>query len=113
MIEKIVYDYLKANIDADIYTELPPTLEFYPSCVVLEKTSERRENHIRTATIAIQSYGYSLFEAATMNELVIEQMLNIITLNSIASCKLNSDYNFTDTTTKRYRYQAVFDITYY
>ena len=26
---------------------------------------------------------------------------------------LNSDYNFTDTETKEYRYQAVFDINYY
>ena len=31
----------------------------------------------------------------------------------VASCRLNSDYNFTDTTKKQYRYQAVFDIVYY
>ena len=30
----------------------------------------------------------------------------------IGGAKLNSDYNFTDTAMKRYRYQAVFDFTY-
>lgn len=111
MIEKIVYDYLKANMAVDVFTELPAA--FYSPCVVLEKTSSGLENYIKTATIAVQSYGNSLYEAASLNEDVKAAMLNIITLNSIASCKLNSDYNFTDTTTKRYRYQAVFNITYY
>ena len=31
----------------------------------------------------------------------------------IAACRLNSDYNFTDTAKKKYRYQAVFDLVYY
>ena len=34
-------------------------------------------------------------------------------LNDVIKVSLNSDYNFTDITTKRYRYQAVFDISYY
>lgn len=40
----------------------------------------------------------------------MEKALN---LDEIASVKLDNDYNFTDTETKEYRYQAVFDITYY
>ena len=31
---------------------------------------------------------------------------------NVFRCELNGDYNFTDTETKRYRYQAVFDLTY-
>jgi len=34
-------------------------------------------------------------------------------LNEIGKVKLNSDYNFTDTVTKQYRYQAVYDISHY
>ena len=34
-------------------------------------------------------------------------------LPTISSAKLNTDYNFTDTTTREYRYQAVYDLTYY
>ena len=33
--------------------------------------------------------------------------------NTIISCVLNSTYNFTDTRTKRYRYQAVYDLVYF
>ena len=38
---------------------------------------------------------------------------SLIELDEIASVKLNTDYNFTDTTTKKYRYQAVYDIKHY
>ena len=31
----------------------------------------------------------------------------------ISRVELNSDYNFTDTSTKRYRYQAVYNFIYY
>ena len=31
---------------------------------------------------------------------------------NIFKSSLNSDYNFTDTSTKKYRYQAVYDIYY-
>ena len=31
----------------------------------------------------------------------------------ISRVQLNSDYNFTDTAQKRYRYQAVYDLTFY
>ena len=49
-----------------------------------------------------------------MNEEVIDVMLNgLITEGDIAKVDLNTDYNFTDTTTKQYRYQAVFDIVHY
>lgn len=30
----------------------------------------------------------------------------------ISKAKLNSDYNYTDTTTKSYRYQAVYDLVF-
>jgi hypothetical protein len=55
-----------------------------------------------------------MYEAATMNEEIKAAMLNsLITLGSVAKVDLNSDYNYTDTTTKTYRYQAVFDIVHY
>ena len=39
-------------------------------------------------------------------------MRTIVNLPEIGRSQLNSDYNFTDTTTKGYRYQAVFDLIY-
>ena len=40
-------------------------------------------------------------------------MEDLADLDEVSACRLNSDYNFTDTTTKHYRYQAVFDLVFY
>ena len=54
-----------------------------------------------------------MYEAAKLNEQLKEVVERLIQLNEISNVSLNSDYNFTDTETKEYRYQAVFDIFYY
>ena len=48
-----------------------------------------------------------------LNELVKEAMDDIVVLDEISRSALNSDYNFTDVTTKRHRYQAVYDLVFY
>lgn len=110
MIEKIVLDYLSQSIPA--YTEIPEVFPIEPF-VLIEKLGGGGENHIYSSRLAVQSYGNSLFEAAVLNERVKELMENMVELDEICKVSLNSDYNFTDTATKRYRYQAVFDITHY
>lgn len=64
-------------------------------------------------TYAFQSYAPTLYEAALLNAELKEVLKDLIKLDEISRIKLNSDYNYTDTTTKEYRYQAVFDITHY
>ena len=114
MIEKVIYDYLNSveGLPAAAYTEIPKTMpeKFY----LIEKTGDSRTDQINKATITIQSWGTSLYEASSMNEELKGVMLNgLIRLGDVSGVKLNSDYNFTDTATKRYRYQAVFVVTYY
>lgn len=110
MIETTVLDYLSSVLPEPCSLEVPerPPVRF----VVLEKTGSSRKNFINTATFAVQSYAPSLFEAAELNERVKAAMDELILLPDIFSAKLDSDYNFTDTTTKQYRYQAVYNITY-
>lgn len=111
MIEKIVQDYLMANLSVPVHMEEPPNPpEEY---VVVEKTGSSRENHIYYATIAVKSYAGTLFGAARLNELVKEAMDGIVELDSVCAVSLNTDYNFTNTATKKHRYQAVFDLTHY
>lgn len=111
MIEKIVLDYLNLKLDIEAYME---ELEEMPSrYVLIEKTGSNEENYVKTATITIQSFADTLHNAAMLNEDVKEKMKNIVEQNNISRCKLNTDYNYTDVTRKKYRYQAVFDITYY
>ena len=110
MIETTVLDYLSSVLPEPCSLEVPerPPARF----VVLEKTGSSRENYINTASFAVQSYAPSLFEAAELNERVKAAMDDLILLPDIFSAKLDSDYNFTDTATKKYRYQAVYNITY-
>lgn len=110
MIEKIVLDYLTVNIAVPVMMETPDTPP--TSFVLIEKTGSGRQDYINSATIAIQSYAPTLYEAAQINEQVKTAMDGMIDMDDIMRVQLNSDYNFTDTATKRYRYQAVYDITY-
>lgn len=111
MIEKILLNYLTTELSPiPVYMEEP---EVKPSkYVLLEKTGSGRTNRIDFAMIAMQSYAESMEEAAELNREAKLAMYGAIDLPEVSAVDLNSDYNFTDTTTKRYRYQAVFDITY-
>lgn len=110
MIETIIYEYLTSVTDAPVCFEI---LDENEKFILIEKTGSSRENQLDSATLAIQSYAPTLYEAAELNEQVKELMLGAIALPEISSVSLNSDYNFTDTTTKRYRYQAAFEVYYY
>ena len=115
MIEKIVYDFLTEKMSVPVYMEIPKNPP--AKMIVLEKTGSSLNEHIWTSTFAVRSYDKSLFEAASLNELVKAAMLDgqdgLITLDEVLRIDLNSDYNFTDTTTKKYRYQAIFIVTHY
>lgn len=111
MIETIILNYLADNLSVPVFMEEPE--ERCGEYVLIEKVGSFENDRIQSATVAVQSYAESLYKAADLNEAVKRAMQEIIALDCISRCRLNSDYNFTDTETKRYRYQAIFDITYY
>lgn len=116
MIETLLYDYLSNSeeLGATVYMEIPKDIEIPSNYYLVEKTGGSMNNHISTSTVAIQSYAESLLDAVEMNEAIKNVMLyGLIDDTDIVSVSLNSDYNFTDTETKQYRYQAVFDIVHY
>lgn len=115
MIELTVLNYLQTALTTSdgsvpVYAEMP--VDMPPTFVVLEKTGSGRTNRIDSATIAIQSYAPTLYDAASLNETVKTCMDDMANTTTVFRSKLNSDYNYTDTSLKRYRYQAVYDITY-
>lgn len=111
MIEQILLDYLRTRLEIPVHMEIPekPPLEF----IVLEKVGSSKTNKISSATFAIQSYAGTLLRAAEWNEAVKAAIEEADSLDEVCAVRLNTDYNFTDTSTKRYRYQAVYDITHY
>lgn len=111
IIEQVILEYLKGVLDVPVFVyepENPPT-----SFVLILKTGSSRENYINKSTVLFRSYGKTLYDCAVLNESVKEAVKNMIILDGISKCKLNSDYNYPDTAKKKNRYQAVFDITHY
>ena len=112
MIEKTILTYLMNTVQHPIYMEKPKSPEpdkYY----LMEKTGSGQQDMLFNSTIAIQSIAPTMYEAAELNEDAKAAMHNAIILNGITRVRLNSDYNYTDTQTKQYRYQAVFDIVHY
>lgn len=111
MIEKIVLDYLRERLPAAVGMELPADPP--GRIAIISKAGSRREDGIWCAMILVKSYGRSLADAAELNQQVISNMLQITELSEICGCYITNDYNATDTASKRYRYQAVFDVYHY
>lgn len=119
MIEKIVYDYATNQLPIPVFMELPEVpSENYPRLpdefVVIEKVGGSSTNKIRFASIAVQSYSLrSLYNASVVNE-AVKHVMECLPANvdDVSDCRLTADTNFTDTRTKRYRYQCVFSLYY-
>lgn len=109
MIEKILVQYLTSVLTVPVSCERLNE----PSFVLIQKTSGSETNFIKDSSVAIQSYGGSKLAAMELNEEVKEAMRSACVRPEISRVDLNSDYDYTDTTEKEYRYQAVFDITHY
>ena len=89
--------------------ECPVVFEVAPKMpdkfVLIQKTGSSKRNKLLASTFAFQSY--------LLNENVKEVVEQLVELNDVSDVSLNSDYNYTDTESKKYRYQAVFDIRHY
>lgn len=111
MIELIIKEFLDGQLDVPSFfehqTELPDRY------LLIEKVGGSQQNQLKSATVAVQSYASSLYEAAKLNEQVKEAMFELVAVDAVSGISLDNDYNFTDTETKSYRYQAIFDINYY
>lgn len=112
MIIELLIEYLEEVFGEGLYigVEAPEQLTHY---ILIDQTASRTENHITTTTLAIQTYGDTLYDAIQGNEALKSAMLGFLELDEVAGVRLLTDYNFTNTATKQYRWQAVFEITHY
>lgn len=112
IIEATVVSHLSAKLQSShVYAERPvnPPDEYF----IIEKTAADETNHVKMATVAVQSISkVSLLNAAMMSKAAEAAMKSLNEVDDIGTCRLNTAYNFTDPETKEYRYQAVFDIYY-
>ena len=111
MIETIVKDFMESRLPVPVFMEYPK--EPHKRFVVLRKAGSDRDNLIDTAMFVADSYAESMYESANLNALVVSAFDNLVELDVVSSSKRAGDYNATDTQNKRYRYQAVCNVTYY
>ena len=110
MIAKTLLDYLDSTLSVPVMMEAPEQTTGY---VLIDQTGSSRTNHITTTTFAIQSYGSSLYNAMLLNDEVKDAMVGFAELGNVTRVELQTDYNYTNTATKQYRWQAVYLITHY
>jgi len=111
MIEKTILDYLGEHLSVPVYMEEP--INKPASYVLIERTGSSESDLIESTTLALQSYGASLYDAAVLNMAVKARIKQAVELPSVSAVYINSDYDFTDTETKRYRYQCVAVVTHF
>lgn len=111
MVEITIKDFLSNRLCVPIFFEFPhkPPDTF----VVLKRNGNGRENLLDSATLVAESYAPSLLETAQLNDRVKQAMDELTDLDEITSSRRALDYPVFDTQNKRYRYQAVQNITHY
>ena len=110
ILEAFLIGWLNDHTEYDAFSEVPEghPAEFY----TVERTGSRTVNRVTTVTVAIQSWNSaSMYAAAKMNDDLKREMEMLVQEPEISACRLSTDYNFTDTDSKYYRYQAVYNIT--
>ena len=63
-------------------------------------------------TVTVLSHAVSLYEAILLNESLKTIMAAMVTLPNVSRVELEEDYQYTDPSTKTYRYKADYNITY-
>lgn len=112
MIEELILNYLTYHLSAPVYTSVPADKpeEYF----TIEKTGGGINEKIPQATITVQAYAKTKYKASMLISEVNAAMLDgLITLDEVSDVYLNGSYDYTDTETKRPRYQSVFVITHY
>lgn len=111
MIEITIKDHMADRLGVPIYFEFPnkPPDTF----VVLKVSGNGRENLLDAATLVADSYAPSMLEAAKLNDRVKTALDELTDLSEISSSRRAGDYPVFDTKNKKYRYQAVQNITHY
>lgn len=110
IIELEIYKYMK-ELGFPVYMEVPK--ERPAEFITIEKTGgQYLGNGIYSGTLAVQTWDKTRYTAAELSSRVCEALNEApFNVDGVMTAS-GSDYDFTDTTTKRYRYQALYTFKY-
>lgn len=109
MIELIIFDYIKSNIDTPIFFEEKNLVKY----LLLEKTSTTYNEGYCQSEFILDCYEESLYKTIVfMNEMkpIIQDLID---LKEVVKVDFKTDYNSTDTEKKKYRYSLEFEVIHY
>lgn len=110
--EKILYDFLNNELDVPVYLEIPTSPG--DTFVTIELTGRTENGKVETGVFAIQTHAKRRLQASTLADTVNNAMKDLLFIDSVSQVEKNSGfYNFTNLDTKEYRYQAVYEITFF
>lgn len=111
MIDLVILQHLKARLDVPVYFEFPaePPAFF----VLLNLENNPRVDLIDSAILVASSYAPTAYETAVLNASVKSALDSLAEIPCISASRRGGDYPAFDLARKKYRYQAVQNITYY
>ena len=111
MILEIIIDYLADKLTipvaAELYADAPEEI------VVVNRAGSERQNRLDTIQLIATSYACSMADAARLNESVKSALDDLTDLDEVSGSYLVTDYQAPDTSTRKYRYQAVYNVNHY
>ena len=109
MIEKTIIDYLISK-KWNVYAEKPdaPPKEY----ALIAKVGGSENDHLRRATVDIQVYSDSTYNASLLNEAMITDMHDFDDA-SVSECNLIAEMIFNDLDNGIYSYQTTWELYYY
>ena len=114
MIEEIVRAHLIEEIELPVYLEEPERPPRRYMLIGKVGSGDGAAHRVGKAMLTVQSISAdSKVSAALLNEEVKQAMWRLENDDRVTRVKCNSDLDYTDPETHRYRYQALFEITYY
>lgn len=110
-IEELVINYLlESNVSTDVYAEVP--LDPPDKYVLVQRSSGNYQNEIRHIGLYTEvRCRTSKLEAAQLHEDVVAAMRSMRDSAPVFRSELVSDYDAAMTSTKEYRFQALWEIT--
>lgn len=112
MIEELIINHLNEGLSGVCASAMIPAVR--PALfVTVERTGGSIENHVKQGMFVTDCYAGSVLDAALLCETVILLMETLPEHDEVASVRLNSHYNDTDTELHEYKYGALFEVTYY
>lgn len=110
MILELVKKYLEENMNIPVHMEIPadPPKKY----LTIQKLDGGKTNQVKAITLSIEAYDESKYKASMLSDKVEEQMESLGESDKVFSCKLGGGGDDTDSISKKYRFETIWNIYY-